>query len=146
MKAQWRCYDPVNIIDPVDVTNCGVLDTLLDGLHDAGMAWGRPVAVSLYHTLPGPILIITVGDELAAAEWWPLPHSPPVASLAPPGLRPGDDNDMTIDISGQLSTVPARRLFPAERARAGARTFFVTGERPAEIPWQPAQQPKSRVS
>lgn len=136
MKVQWQRNDPVD----VDVDDSEAFDTLLDGLHDAAMA--QPVAVSLYHELPGPILIITVGGELAAAEWWPLPHSPGVASLTPPGLRRGDEDDMTIDVSGQLSTMPARRLFPAEQARAGARTFFATGERPTEIPWQPERRPR----
>lgn len=129
MKAQWQRRDPV------DVPDLDTLDNLLDGLHDTATANGQPVAVSLYHQQPGPVLVITIGAEHAAAEWCQLPHGPAMMSLAPPDIEHPDSPGLTVDFGGQPSTVPSQRLFPTETARAAARTFLTTGQRPNEIPW-----------
>lgn len=129
MNVQWQREDPVNAKDLAS------LDALLDNLHDWAATSERLIAVTLYHQEPGSGLIITVGADHAVAQWSERPGIGEMTSRSAEPVDPGDVPRLPIDLGGQPSSVPAKCFFPAERARAAARTYFETGQRPTEIPW-----------
>lgn len=138
MNVQWQRDDPVTVEDT------DALDALLDRLHDRAVAAERLIAVFLFHTVPGPVLTITVGAGYAVAQWSDPPGAYEMTSLnTDPGVDPGRVCDLPIDYGGQASTVPAALFFPAKDARAAACTFHTTGRLPAEIPW-PDRKPARR--
>lgn len=134
MNVQWQREDPVNVAD------LDALDALLDDLHDRAAATERLIAVFCFHTDPGPVLTITVGAGHAVAQWSDPPGVYERMALPSVPADPGDVADLPVDYGGQPSTVSARRFFPAEHARVGARTFFMTGRLPPEIPWPEIQR------
>lgn len=129
MNIQWQRDDPMTVDD------LAALDALLDDLHDQALATARLIAVFLYHTVPGPILTITVGADHAVAQWSDPPGAYEMTSRPIAAVEPGDVPNLPVDYGGQPGTVPAAHFFPAEAARAAARTFHTTGRLPTEIPW-----------
>lgn len=129
MNVHWQREDPVNVED------LDALDALLDTLHDQAANTERLIAVTLYHREPGPGLIITVGADHAVAQWSERPGIGEMTSRPSEPVDPGNVTSLPIDYGGQPSSVPANCFFPAEDARAGARTYFETGRRPTQIPW-----------
>lgn len=128
MNVQWQREDPTTADD------LPALDALLDRLHARASAEARLIAVFLYHTVPGPVLTITVGADHAVAQWSDPPGAYEMTSR-PAAAEPGNVPDLPVDYGGQPGTVPAAHFFPAEHARAAARTFHTTGRLPPEIPW-----------
>lgn len=129
MNVQWQREDPVT------VESLDALDALLDRLHDEAATAERLIAVTLHDENSGHGLIITVGADHAMAQWSDQPGIGEMTSRPSEPVNPGNVPRLPIDFGGQPSSVPANCFFPAEHARAGARTYFETGRRPPEIPW-----------